>query len=297
MNDIAKHFAKKNVLVVGGAGFIGSHFCEKIITMANKVICVDNYLSGSVHNHVKGVEYLKIDANNLTVDNFSCKFDFIFHFGEYSRVEQSRLEPYLALKNIYSTLPNILEIWRQHDAKLIYSGSSTKFTKNIENSHLSPYTKAKAANTELIVQFSSWYDLDFSIVYFYNVYGGREISSGPYSTAIAKFKELVKNGATSLPVTLPGTQRRNFTHVSDIVDGILLATTEGSGDGYCIGAEEDFSIIELCELFDCTPAFMPENPANRQQSPLLTQKIKGLGWTQKMNLLDHIKQFKEGLDI
>ena len=94
-----------------------------------------------------------------------------------------------------------MEFWRQTGAKLIYSGSSTKFSEEGKGRHLSPYTAAKALNTELLVDYAQWYNLPYAIVYFYNVYGGRELSHGDYATVVGKFKNLVANGAKSLPVS------------------------------------------------------------------------------------------------
>ena len=100
-----------------------------------------------------------------------------------------------------------------------------------------------------MVDFANWYQLPYSIVYFYNAYGGRELQEGKYATVIGKFKNLVSKGETKLPVTLPGTQRRNFTHIEDIVDGVLLAALNGNGDGYGIGADQAYSILDVCEMF------------------------------------------------
>ena len=156
---------------------------------------------------------------------------------------------------------------------------------------MSPYTAAKSQNTELLCDFAKWYNLPFSIVYFYNVYGGRELRVGKYSTVIGKFKNLVSKGETKLPITAPGTQKRNFTHVDDITDGILLAAGNGAGDGYGIGADESFSIINVCKMFGCEPDFQRASPANRMNGELHTDKIKQLGLRQKHFLKEHITKF------
>ena len=229
--------------------------------------------------------------NNILDIFRSHKFDYIFHFGEYSRVEQSLQEPFVALSNTYKSLSPLLQFWCLSEAKLIYSGSSTKFSDNGKGRHLSPYTAAKSLNTELVCDFAKWYDLEFCIVYFYNVYGGRELQSGKYSTVIGKFKNLVSKGMTNLPVTSPGTQRRNFTHIDDILEGILLAAGNGQGDGFGIGAAESYSIIDVCNAFGCKPDFQPASSANRMNGDVYTDKIKGLGWTQKHSLKKDIVTF------
>lgn len=284
-------FCAKKILITGGAGFVGSHLAQKLVRVSDSVICLDNYLTGRKSNHISGVSYIEGDVNNIVEIFGSKKFDYVFHFGEYSRVEQSLEEPHVALLNIYKSFASVLEFWQSSGSKLIYSGSSTKFADNGEGRHLSPYTSAKSLNTELLYDFAKWYDLPFSIVYFYNVYGGRELRSGKYSTVIGKFKELVCQGVEVLPITAPGTQKRNFTHVDDITDGILLAAGIGAGDGFGIGADESHSILDVCEFFGCEPEFYPKSPANRMNGELHTNKIKELGWTQKHSLEEHITTF------
>jgi UDP-glucose 4-epimerase len=288
---ITELFRDKKVLITGGAGFVGSHLAQKLVMVSSHIVCLDNYLSGRRSNHIAGVSYIEGDVNNIVKIFDAQKFDYIFHFGEYSRVEQSLDEPHVALSNIYKSFASLLQFWQLSGAKLIYSGSSTKFSDYGEGRHLSPYTAAKSLNTELLIDFAKWYDLPFSIVYFYNVYGGRELRDGKYSTVIGKFKELVSKGAIKLPITSPGTQRRNFTHVDDITDGILLVAGKGTGDGYGIGADESYSIIEVCKAFGCEPDFQSSSPANRMNGELYTDKIKGLGWTQKHFFKSDITRF------
>ena len=290
-NPILERFLSKKVLITGGAGFIGSHLAERLVEPCQEVVCLDNYLSGRKQNHILGVSYIEGDVSDI-VDIFGLKkFDYVFHFGEYSRVEQSLDEPHVALSNIYKSFASLLQFWHTSGAKLVYSGSSTKFSDNGKGRHLSPYTAAKSLNTELLIDFAKWYCLPFAIVYFYNVYGGRELRDGKYSTVIGKFKELVANGVTALPITTPGTQRRNFTHIVDIIDGILLAAGNGTGDGYGIGADDSLSILDVCKFFGCEPEFQVSSPANRMDGELRTDKIKELGWIQNQSLSSHIHQF------
>lgn len=290
-----KTISNKKILVTGGAGFIGSHLIEKLHEDLNSVISLDNYLTGSSENHIAGVEYVTGDAGDISQLFNGEKFDYLFHLGEYSRVEQSMLEPNVALSNSYRTFAAILDFWRKSGSKLIYSGSSTKFAKNIDGLSLSPYTAAKALNSQLLLNYANWYSLPHSIVYFYNVYGGRELSDGNYSTVVGKFKKMVSEGCTSLPVRGPGTQRRNFTHVNDIVSGIILAAVRGEGDGYGIGAMESISIIELCKMLRCEPQILPPASSNRQDGHLYNQKIIELGWKQEHTLYEEIDQFLESL--
>ena len=294
---VVNKFCQKRVLITGGAGFVGSHLAQKLVPVCKELISLDNYISGRVENHISGVSYIEGQVADIVEIFGSKEFDFIFHFGEYSRVEQSLVEPHVALSNIYKPFSSLLNFWHNSGAKLIYSGSSTKFADSGKGRHLAPYTAAKSLNTELLIDFSKWYDLPFSIVYFYNVYGGRELRTGKYSTVIGKFKDLVSNGATKLPINRPGTQRRNFTHVDDITNGVLLAAAKGAGDGYGIGADESYSIIDVCRAFGCEPEFQPSSAANRMDGELRTDKIKKLGWKQSQSLSQHIESFAyQGLE-
>jgi UDP-glucose 4-epimerase len=291
VNSIKDTLNCKSALITGGAGYIGSHLAEQLTKFGCNVVSLDNYLSGRMENHVDSVTYLEGDVNDILDILGSTAFDFIFHFGEYSRVEQSLDEAHLALSNTHKSFTSLLQYWSSTGAKLIYSGSSTKFSDSGEGRHLSPYTAAKALNTELLVDYAKWFDLPYVIVYFYNVFGGREIRDGKYATVIGLYKRLTKEGVTHLPVTEPGTQLRNFTHIDDIVQGILLAAVAGSGDGYGIGAREAYSILDVCKMFGRYPNLKAGSSANRMRGELRTEKIKNLGWQQKHELASHIRNF------
>ena len=284
----------KKVLVTGGAGFIGSHLCE-ILSGDNEVKSLDNYLLGSSAKHVSGVEYIKGNCRDINEVCQSFKPDFVFHFGEYSRVEQSLSEPYKTLENSYSCLPSVLEYCKRMDTKLIYSGSSTKFAMNGNGSELSPYTLAKSLNTTLTKHFCEWFGVRYAIVYFYNAYGGRETGHGNYATVVAKFKRLFEEGRNTLPVRSPGTQLRNFTHIDDIVAGILTVAEHGEGDEFGIGSDEAISLLELCSYFGLDPEMMDGHASNRTHGELITAKTKSLGWRPQKNLKEHIEGFIAGV--
>ena len=170
----------------------------------------------------------------------------------------------------------------------MYSGSSTKFGDEGATIYSSPYALSKAQNTELLSSFAQWYELRHAIVYFYNVYGGREISTGPYATVIAKFLALKKQGATQLPVTSPGTQLRNFTHIDDVINALILVGAYGEGDSYGIGHDDSFSILDVCQMLECEAIMMPGSKANRQSSSMMSEKTKKLGWSTKVSLSEYL---------
>jgi len=152
----------------------------------------------------------------------------------------------------------------------------------------SPYAWTKATNTELVENYGNWFGLDYAIVYFYNVYGGREISTGRYATLIALFKEKYKNGEP-LTVVSPGTQLRNFTHIDDIISGLIMVGKKGDGDNYGIGCSQSFSILEIANIFDTEIKMLPEREGNRMSSEVVCSKTKKLGWSETKSVELYIK--------
>lgn len=284
----------KTVLVTGGAGFIGSHLCENLVKKGYKVISLDNYFTGSEDNHVAGVDYRRGDTKDI--DRHVKEMpDLVYHLGEYSRVEQSFEDlPLVWEYNKQGTFA-VLEFCRRHNCKIVYAGSSTKFGDGGLGRNQSPYAWTKASNTELVRNYGEWFGLNYAITYFYNVYGEREISSGKYATLIALFKEKIKNGE-SLTVVSPGTQVRNFTHVSDIVEGLLLVGERGKGDEFGLGADEGYSILEIAKMFGGQIEMLPERKGNRMSATVETTRSRQeLGWYPKYKISQYIEDFKKTL--
>ena len=281
----------KSILVVGGAGFVGSNLVEHLVAY-NTVVSIDNYSTGKKHNHVKGVEYRRGDAKDIALIARDDLFDIVFHLGEYSRVESSLSEIEKVLEyNLYSIFP-VVQYVKSIGAKLIYSGSSTKFGDDGSNKHASPYAWTKSTNTEFIKNFADWYGLNYAIVYFYNAYGNKEISEGSYSTLIAKYVNICSSGAKVLPVVKPGTQLRNFTHVLDIVTALDLVAEKGSGDDFGIGSDQSYSVLDVVAMFDKEVEWLPERQGNRFTAELKTEKTKALGWNPIGSLKKYIEEKK-----
>ena len=289
----------KKILVTGGAGFVGSHLCERLLSLGNKVISLDNYFTGSKDNHIEGAKYIKGDTKDIfKLIDFTP--DIIYHLGEYSRVEQSFEDMRIVYEYNKIGTFEVLEFVRKTGAKLIYAGSSTKFGDGGIARNTSPYAWTKASNTELVINYGNWYGINYAITYFYNVYGPREISTGKYATLIALFKEKMKKGKP-LTIVSPGTQKRNFTHIDDIVDGLILVGQDGYGDEFGIGSDEAFSIIEVAEMFLGMPikeaikkekvVMLPERRGNRMSAEVITDKTKALGWYPKHKLINYIKGY------
>lgn len=281
------------ILVTGGAGFIGSHLCERLVKEGHEVVSLDNYFTGSEDNHVDGVRYIDDTTEYIRYWD-DIEPDLIYHLGEYSRVEQSfdDMDTVFSFNKIGTY--EVLEYARRTGARLIYAGSSTKFVDEPDYVQ-SPYAWSKASNTELVIKYGEWFNLDYAITYFYNVYGPREIKTGKYATLIAKYAELMRNGE-SLPVVRPGTQTRNFTHVDDIVDALVLIGKYGVGDEYGIGNPKDYSILEVANMFtdgNIDIKLLPERKGNRMGAPVISDKTRALGWEPKRNLPDYIETLRK----
>lgn len=276
------------ILVTGGAGFVGSNLCESLVKNPNnEVYSLDNYFTGSRENHIQGVTYIEGSTEYIfELVNFAP--DLIYHLGEYSRVEQSfdDIDKVLLFNKIGTS--KVLEFCRRHKCKLVYAGSSTKFGDGGIGRNQSPYAWSKSSNTELIKNYGDWYGLEYAIVYFYNVYGKREIKDGKYATLIALFAEKMRKGEP-LTVVSPGTQQRNFTHIDDIVEGLLLVGEKGQGDEFGIGNSETYSILEIAEMFGGKIEMLPARKGNRMSSAVITEKTEALGWKAKRCVKEYIQ--------
>lgn len=286
---------KKNIVVTGGAGFIGSHLIEELVKDSdNYVISLDNYFTGSKENHVEGAEYREGHTKDIArlIPETPTQ---IYHLGEYSRVRQSLEEPERVWDlNMFGTLA-VLEYWRETKAKLLYAGSSTKFTgtrdDGVEGRNLAPYTWAKAANTDLVINYARWFGVSHVTTYFYNVYGLRELT-GEHGTFVATMRQKFERGEP-LTVARPGTQKRCFTHVKDTVAGILLAMEKGEGDGYGIGSEDCHSLLDVAEMFGGNIEMTPQTQSTRTTTEVDSEKVKALGWKQEYKLFDYVESVKE----
>ncbi len=285
---------QKTIVVTGGAGFVGSHLCERLVKDGHCVISLDNYFTGSVENHVAGVEYRTGHTKDIATLIPETP-DVIYHLGEYARTEKSFEDIELVWDLNKTGTFAVLEFARRHHAKLIYAGSSTKFADGGEGRDQSPYAWTKATNTELVKNYAEWYGLTYAITYFYNVYGPREMS-GAYGTLIKIFSDLYAAGQP-LTVTAPGTQTRNFTHVADIVSGLVLVGEKGVGDGYGIGADESFSVLNVAQMFASEIILLPERKGNRLTSGVDNQKVKALGWQQQQKLESWVETVKKQIGV
>ncbi|MDD3769167.1 MAG: NAD-dependent epimerase/dehydratase family protein [Sulfuricurvum sp.] len=282
---------RKKILVTGGAGFVGSHLCERLaLDPNNDVYSLDNYFTGSVDNHVANVTYIKGDTSDIA-ELVTFTPDMVYHLGEYSRVEQSFDDIEKVWKYNKDGIFAVLEFVRCAGCKILYAGSSTKFGDGGMGRSASPYAWTKATNTELVMNYGDWFNVPYAITYFYNVYGPREIQTGKYATLIALFKEKMKKNEP-LTVVAPGTQKRNFTHIDDIIDGLVLVGERGYGDEFGIGSPEAYSVLEIAQMYGGEIVMLPERKGNRMTADVMTAKTEALGWSPKRKIQDYIEEQK-----
>jgi UDP-glucose 4-epimerase len=256
------------------------------VAEGNTVISLDNYFTGSRENPVAGVEYREGHTKDIAALIPETP-DLVYHLGEYSRVEKSLEEPALVWDLNKAGTFAVAEFCRTKKVKMLYAGSSTKFGDGGLGRDQSPYAWTKATNTELVRNYGAWYGMKYAITYFYNVYGPGE-RAGSYGTVIEIFRQKRLAGEP-LSVTAPGTQKRNFTHVDDIIDGLMLVGANGEGDEFGIGNEKAYSILEVAQLFGSEIIMRPEVAGNRMGSDIDTSKTRLLGWEPKRNLEEYIR--------
>jgi UDP-glucose 4-epimerase len=282
---------KPLVVVTGGAGFVGSNLCARLLSEGYRVIALDNLFAGSEQALPEGVEFRKGHTKDIAILVPETPH-LVYHLGEYARVEQSLEEaPSLVWDLNTAGTFAVVEFCRSKKVKLVYAGSSTKFGDDGKARDATPYGWTKATNTELVRNYGSWFGMSYAITYFYNVFGNNE-RAGRYGTLIAMFKEMYTSGGP-LTVTSPGTQERNFTHVDDIVDGLIVVGKHGEGDGYALGNERSYTILEVARLFGREIVMLPERRGNRLTSGLDTTKSRALGWEARRSLEDDIHSFLE----
>ena len=282
---------KQTALVTGGAGMVGSQLIELLLPKY-RVVSLDNYFIGKKENHIAGAEY--VEGHTKDIETLLGKEHpaIIFHLGEYSRVEQSFNDIELVWQSNVAGTFRVLEYWRARKCKLVYAGSSTKFADGGLGRHQSPYAWMKASNTELVGNYGNWFGLPYAITYFYNAYGPRELSEGPYASVMGLFKTQYFAGE-AITVVAPGTQKRNFTHVEDLARGLLAVGEAGHGDEYGLGSHESYSVLDIAKMFTDNITMLPERQGNRMTSIVDTSRAeKEFGWKTEHTVRDYIELLK-----
>jgi len=288
----------KNILVVtGGAGFIGSNLISELLKFKKfKIISVDNYSSGSSKNHIKNkrVKYLRGSTKNIEIllSSYIGKIHSIFHFGEFARIYQSFKKIEECFSSNIEGSSNIFNFVLKNKIRLIYSATSASLGNKGEDMNLSPYAFSKAKNLELLENLKKWFNFRYEVVYFYNVYGERQICKGDMATVIGIFEDCFKRGKR-LPVVKPGTQSRRFTHVRDTVIACIFAWKKNKVQHYSIASKKSYSIIEVARMFKSKISYLPMRKGERFASALTKMNLnnKIIKLTAKIKLSHYIKNF------
>jgi UDP-glucose 4-epimerase len=288
----------KNILIVtGGAGFIGSNLIEELIKFRKyKIISLDNYSSGNKKNHIKNlrVKYLKgntKDSNKLLM-KYSKNIHTIFHFGEFARIFQSfKKFDDCCESNIKGTY-ELFKFALKNRIRIIYSATSANLGNQGQDMNLSPYAFTKANNLELLENFNKWFNLKYEVIYFYNVYGPRQICKGNMATVVGIFENCFLNKKL-LPIVKPGTQTRRFTHVRDTVKGCVIAWKKNKNAHYSVASDKSYSITQLAKMFSSKIKYLPERAGERFLSALTLKNLnnKIIRLEAKIKLKDYIKDF------
>jgi len=269
---------KKDLLIVtGGAGFVGSNLISFFLKETNfKIISLDNYSTGTKKNHIKSdrVKYLKSDTKNIskTLKNYKGKIHSLFHFGEFARIYQSFLKMDECINSNSIGSHEVFNFCFLNKIKLVYSATSASIGNNGLDKNLSPYAFTKAKNLEMLENLKKWYKFKYEVVYFYNVYGPKQISIGSMATVIGIFEDQFRKNKP-LSIVRPGTQSRRFTHIKDTVGACYFAWKKNKCRHYSISNRKSYSIIQVAKMFNTKVKFLPARPGERYASALTNMNL------------------------
>ena len=285
---------KKIIVVTGGAGFVGSNLIDLLIKKTQfNIISIDNYSSGNKKNHLSSKRVKYINSNTKDISKILSKYkrniNCIFHFGEFSRIFQSFLKMNECINSNTIGSHEVFNFCLSNNIKLIYSATSATLGNNGNDKNLSPYAFTKSKNLEMLENLKRWYNFKFEIIYFYNVYGPRQISKGDMATVIGIFEDQFESD-NSLTVVKPGSQSRRFTHIEDTVNACYYAWKKNNCSHYSISNKKNYTILQVAKMFGKKIKMLPPRRGERYASALtninLSNKVFKLFG--KVNLQDYI---------
>ena len=262
----------KKILVTGGAGFVGTNLIKLLLKKTKyKIISLDDYSSGSKTNHIKNkrVSYIKGNTKNINIylKKYKKKINSVFHFGEFARIYQSfkKFDQCYESNNLGSK--SVFKYCLDNKIKLIYSATSASLGNSGNDKNLSPYAFTNAKNLELLENLKKWFNFKYEVIYFYNVYGPKQIRTGDMATVIGIFEEHYKM-KKPLPVVKPGSQSRRFTHINDTVKVCYEAWKKNKCFHYSISNRKEYSILDVAKMFNVKIRYLPKRKGERYASAL-----------------------------
>jgi len=278
-----------NIMVTGGAGFIGTNLIKRLLKDGHNVVSLDNYSTGKKENEQEGCKYYDVDIRDaVDFDFFMEKPDVIYHLAALPRIQPSFEFPALTMEVGMLGTMNILEWARNKECKVIYAGSSSVHSGHYSN----PYTFSKVMGDELCIAYKKMFEVNAKICRFYNVYGPHQLTEGEYCTVIGVFENQYKEGV-ELTITGDGFQRRDFTHVNDIVEGLILTSESENFDLDIVelGRGHNHSINELAKMFGCGFTYIPKRPGEAEVTLCdISVAKRDIGYEPRINLKDYIEE-------
>ena len=288
---------KSIIVVTGGSGFVGSNLIELLIKKTKfKIISLDDYSTGTKKNHLKSKRVKYIKGSTLNINKILSKYKkriiSIFHFGEFSRIFQSFKKFQQCFDSNSIGSKEVFKFCLDNNIKLIYSATSASLGNKGMDKNLSPYAFTKAKNLELLENLKKWFNLKYEVIYFYNVYGPKQIKIGDMATVIGIFEHQYES-RKAITVVKPGTQTRRFTHITDTVQVCYDAWKSNKCAYYSISNTKSYSINEVAKMFKTKISYLPSRLGERYASALTNMSlnnkvIKKFG---KISLKDYISSF------
>lgn len=275
-----------HILITGGAGFVGTNLIKQLLSNGHQITSIDNYSTGKKENEQEGVHYINCDINNWT---FPITYDIVFHMAAIARIQPSFKHPEKYIDTNFNGTYKIVQFCAKNNIPLIYAGTSSHHSGKFKN----PYTFSKDLGEDIIKLYQEHFNLQASIVRFYNVYGPYQLTEGGYTTLIGRWINNINNNI-QCEIYGDGSKRRDFTHINDIIKGLTMIMDKNAyGYTFELGRGKNHSILDVAKMFNIKPIHKENKPGEAQETLANYNIAKNvLGWEPKLNLIDYVKEYR-----